>query len=431
MLRNLIRGGDCFLPLFVVSFVLKVAYSYLYYDFTRVYTAEMAHATFSICRGDGIADIFASGSGPSAHVAPLYPYYLAGLSLLFGEGLRWILVCQLSSLAAASASIALLPGLARICRSPLWVGYVAAGFLALSPFGVIYEKDGNWETSFSALGLVLAFRILARLEQAGRSLLLVSIAAGALSGLLALLSTAVAPAILGCALACGAARRAGLLRTGLAFGLSVLTCALVISPWCYRNYCVLGGLVPVRSNFGLELYIGNHSGADGYTYGARDSDWKSSIGDWHPILSSEELNRYKELGELAYMRERGALAESWIRQNPSAFAHLTWLRFQYYWFPPPRPGIPVKRSLWFGLLSAGAFSGAFYLVWVRHPFRWHFLSLLLGPSLAYMVTHIDLRYRYPTLWVSAFLTAYVLGATAIRAVRMGRQARADTPPAAL
>ena len=34
----------------------------------------------------------------------------------------------------------------------------------------------------------------------------------------------------------------------------------VVAPWIFRNYVVLGGFVPTRSNLGLELYVGNHDG---------------------------------------------------------------------------------------------------------------------------------------------------------------------------
>jgi hypothetical protein len=412
MVRKWMRAGDYFLPLFFVSLALKIVYAYLYYTLNTGFNGEIANAALSIYRGNGIADIFEPGSGPSAHVAPVYAYYLAGLLWLFGNGPAWSLASQLGSLVAASASVALLPALARASRMPVGVGIGAAVFLALSPFAASYEKYAQWESAFAALGLLLCFGALARLEQTDRSVWLKAAAAGGLSGLLALLSPAMAPGILGCAFASGIARGASLLRSGLAFGVALLSCALVVAPWSYRNYCVLGGLVPVRSNFGLELYVGNHAGANGFTYSTTEPATKDNFNEWHPAVSRKELDRYEEAGELAYVRERGGMAFSWIRQNPDAFLRLTLRRFQIYWFPLAGTGTPAARALWFALLGIGSFCGAIYLVRVRHPLRWHYWSVLFGPSLVYMVAHVDLRYRYPTVWVSALLTVYVAAAVA-------------------
>ena len=38
----------------------------------------------------------------------------------------------------------------------------------------------------------------------------------------------------------------------------MLTCVLGIVPWTARNYAAFGQLVPVKSNFGLEFWLGNN-----------------------------------------------------------------------------------------------------------------------------------------------------------------------------
>ena len=37
--------------------------------------------------------------------------------------------------------------------------------------------------------------------------------------------------------------------------------ALVLAPWTIRNYLLLGGLVPLTTNVGVNLYIGNNPNA--------------------------------------------------------------------------------------------------------------------------------------------------------------------------
>src|SRR5262249_8486901 len=36
--------------------------------------------------------------------------------------------------------------------------------------------------------------------------------------------------------------------------------------------------------------------------------------------------------------------------------------------------------------------------------RWHYSAALIAPSLSYLITHVDLRYRYPTVPLGAFVS---------------------------
>src|SRR5262249_59095274 len=127
---------------------------------------------------------------------------------------------------------------------------------------------------------------------------------GLLIGLAALLSPALVPAA-GLLFLVGLAalrdRRRDVLRAG--FVLAGVA-AVVITPWVVRNYRVLGGFVPLRSNFGLELALGNHAEANGKTFAVGWEDPRDPARRLQPFLNRDECTRLREQGELVYMQEK-------------------------------------------------------------------------------------------------------------------------------
>jgi len=56
--------------------------------------------------------------------------------------------------------------------------------------------------------------------------------------------------------------------------------SLVLIPWTARNYAAFGRLVPIKDNFGLELWLGNNP------------DVKRSItSDHHPVGNPPEMQK--------------------------------------------------------------------------------------------------------------------------------------------
>lgn len=56
------------------------------------------------------------------------------------------------------------------------------------------------------------------------------------------------------------ANRANYLKLGLVVNVAMI---LVIAPWTIRNYVVLGHFIPISTNKGVNLYLGNNPDADG------------------------------------------------------------------------------------------------------------------------------------------------------------------------
>jgi hypothetical protein len=250
----------------------------------------------------------------------------------------------------------------------------------------------------------------------GRVILLV----GGFLGLVALLSPALLPT--GALMIAGEFASQPGDRRRVAIGSLVmgLIAGLVIAPWVVRNYYALGGFVPLRSNFGLELAIGNNSLADGITFGT-----KNRVARLHPFNNPEERARLQSMGELAYMRDKQHVALRWIADHPAEALRLTMLRFRLYWFPTTDlwyPGGAPSRGLKatiigsaglkatiIGLISAAALLHLAYLAVARHDRAWLLTAAVVGPSLIYMVTHVSLRYRYLTFGLCTLLAFDFLG----------------------
>ncbi|HKB40746.1 MAG TPA: hypothetical protein VKD72_30250, partial [Gemmataceae bacterium] len=311
-------------------------------------------------------------------------------------------------------------------------GVVASVVLALYPFHVFIETYGRQETVYGVLLSMFLFLTWLRLRETGwqsrRDVLLFAF----LTGLAALTSPQLI-LLTGLALLFDFATRAGQrLRVFQAGVVVALVGAVMIAPWVYRNYVALGGFVPLRDNFGLELFIGNNPESDGHTYTIPYAHPEDRYAWPHPFNHPGERQRVHDLGELAYMREKGDMAREWIREHPSQFAGLTLRRVGLYWFPPvstwnPKLAAKWPRSLAAWVLSAACLCGLFLVFRHRHPNRWPLLIVLLAPSLVYLVTHVNVRYRYSTVWTMALLAGYAATCLAERLRRRGD----SLPPARL
>src|SRR5262249_10867144 len=143
-------------------------------------------------------------------------------------------------------------------------GVCAAFVLIVLPLHWRSDTIGIWEAPFAALLFALLVLMISGLVHGRSKPVTDGVKIRTLLGVAGLLSPPVF-------LRGGAApvaplitvpeRRPWLLRTmSVTCGVTAL---LLMLPWTGRNAFVLGGFIPFRSNFGLELCIGNCDGADG------------------------------------------------------------------------------------------------------------------------------------------------------------------------
>ena len=101
---------------------------------------------------------------------------------------------------------------------------------------------------------------------------------------------------------------------------AALAAVAVMTPWFVRDYETFHQFIPIRSGFGLELYIGNS---------AESLHWVDR--SLHPNHSDAELAEYAQRGELAYMAHKAQQAKQYIRSHPAQYVFRVLRRVVYIW----------------------------------------------------------------------------------------------------
>jgi len=115
------------------------------------------------------------------------------------------------------------------------------------------------------------------------------------------------------------ARKAGIpWAKPAAAALLVFTIGLV--PWTIRNYRVLTSSSSLRSNFGLELWLGNNP-----------TVIKTISHLAHPNDNPVEGEKYKRMGEIAYMADKQDEALMFMSTHPQQTLEFMFYRFEEIW----------------------------------------------------------------------------------------------------
>ena len=194
--------------------------------------------------------------GAYFHSSPLYPFVLAGLMRVFAGSLAAVRLVQA---VVGTASVFLIAMLARATlgrRAAVATAYLAALYV---PF-IFFESEILEITLVIALVAAMLLVLARRTASAGP---VSACAAGVLLGLASLGKPNLllfAPVGSALVFAGGGGARARRLVPAAAF---FLAAGLTILPATIHNYRASGDLIPVSSNGGINLYIGNHPGAPG------------------------------------------------------------------------------------------------------------------------------------------------------------------------
>jgi 4-amino-4-deoxy-L-arabinose transferase-like glycosyltransferase len=358
---------------------------------------EAGRIARALVTGRGYADPFMSPSGATAWCPPIYPLLLAGVFKVFGvySALSAWVILSINSVFSALTAVAVYEIANRTFgRSvALWSGWI----WALYPAAMQYAVRWVWEMSITAFLLSAVLVVALRLRGVGESeppidrqkTVLWSFF-GVLWGLIALLN----PSLLLFLPACGLWILWGD-RHSLAPGfaratLAALLCAGCIAPWVGRNWIVFHTFIPMRPNFGAELYASSLESNNGFP--------------WGPALAiysaTPDQQRYRAIGEIAFCRERGEMAKAIFRAHPGRFAQYTRKRIYFFWIGVPHPIekdllTEVFRELNYSFLSLSGLFGLALAVWRRKPAAALYASaFLLLPMVYYFVT-VQARFRSP------------------------------------
>ncbi len=327
MARILKSPARAFIAIFVLAFAIRggvLVSGLLPRDYFRP-SGEIGKVAVSLARSGEFADPYLIPTGSTAHPTPVYAGLLGLIYTLFGVTLTAAYVRALIAITAFSALYAMLPWLSS--RLGLGAGAgVLGGFAgALMPQQGIAEVIGGSDQPLP--GIVLGMLAVAFLHRwttrqplAGSSFLL-----GIGCGAAVHLSPALLCVVLGWMGFELAWQRRPRTVACVALG-AILACV----PWAWRNYAAFHEFLFIRGNFGLELRIANHPGADPDidVMVAREKPFR------HPSASLEEATLVRDLGEAEYMRRARQEALQWIWSHPGECLRLTFLRALYFWFGP-------------------------------------------------------------------------------------------------
>jgi hypothetical protein len=219
-------------------------------------------------------------------------------------------------------------------------------------------------------------------------------------------------------------------RSWLKFSSAVLLVfAVAMVPWTIRNYRVFGKFIVLRSNFGLELWLGNNPGVP--------DTWTPWL---HPNDSIEEAQKYKRMGEIAFMEEKEREGVAFIRTHPGDTLNFMFRRFINTWLaitdsPADNwASSPLNLRAFIVMnffLAVFTLLGALFARRAKPVDAIPYLMVLLFFPLIFYLTHSSLRYRFPMDPIMMVLASYgVAYPITIWKERMARQRESVTsaPP---
>ncbi|HMB70136.1 MAG TPA: tetratricopeptide repeat protein, partial [bacterium] len=226
----------------------------------------------------------------------------------------------------------------RLGRALLGVpgGLVLAAFAATSWTAIYFEGELQAPVLFQT-GAWAALLLLQSSHRRRSAPL--ALAAGIALGLTALVrANAVAFAPVAAAWLLVAGRALPSKRSAVRAVAVIVGAGLAVAPVTWRNWSVSGELVPISVNGAVNLYIGNHEGADGVSASIPDLARLTGHAGWswfrygHLIEGlSEQVGRELSHGDAS--REFTRRAWSWIRSHPADFLGLTARRAALFWGP--------------------------------------------------------------------------------------------------
>jgi 4-amino-4-deoxy-L-arabinose transferase-like glycosyltransferase len=388
-------GIRFFLMVYFQSYIIRDDWAFGY---------EAGRIAKSIAVGDGFSSPFRDPTGPTVWLVPAYPLLLASIFTLFGvyTAHAAIVALVINCLTSALSCVPIFfIGKKLFNRT---VGYIAAATFAIYPPSIWHAINTIWDTTIFVflVSILMAwlFSLPETLNFKNASYF------GLFMGLVALMNAVILIFYPFVILWLYFKSRRRVREKVLCLGTTCLLTAIVLSPWLLRNYWVFGRLM-LRSNFGLELKLGNNAFTGKSLDMPReervslDQAWKLQ----HPSNAESEFRRYSEMGEIDYMQQCYDEASTFIRENPWTFARLTFKRFSNFWLSDLGVSNP-----WKGNLKVSGRITLFKVVCYLVPLPFMLLGILfavrrrrmVAPLLAFLVlipavyyiTHVSQRYRF-------------------------------------
>ncbi len=410
-------------PTFIVLFAFAVRMAALAYSWHTTpipvrsllpYGYELGNVARSIASGNGFSSPLPSvNTGPTIWFTPIYPYLVAGIFKIWGiyADSSKLVILTLNCAFAALTVIPIFGSAEKTFGKGVAVG--ASWAWVFLPTAIYFPIVKVWDTALAALLMALIFR--ATLAMRDARTVLPWAGYGALWAIGVLVNPSMLslfPFLVGWVL--WQSRASGLWPKFAAATLLVFALGLV--PWTVRNYLVFGKVIVLRSNFGLELWLGNNPNV------------ADTMASWmHPYDDKDEALKFKSMGEIAYMAEKQHDAFVFMRTHPADTLNFMFRRFVENWLAISDTALDFWSSapLYFKvffilnvLLSLSTFAGVMFAYRTRHPQAFLYAMVPLIFPLVFYLTHASLRYRFPMDPIMMVLSAY--GVSSVISLVRGR-----------
>jgi dolichyl-phosphate-mannose-protein mannosyltransferase len=397
-----IKSRLFWVALIIRLFYITLAHTYrirLFQDHFQ-FGWEVGRIARAVATGYGYSDPFTGHTGPTAWSPPLFTLLLAGVFKVFGvytAASAWVIFAIDSVFSAATATMVY--EIARRCypaqrNVALWSGWLWALYPAAMQYAVHWVWDMTLTTFLFSWILVIALRVrgIGEPPNAQHSTTARWAAFGLLWGLICLSNSTLVLFLPVCGIwmLLGPAKQR---KLAPALGQAVLAGIIFIAcmtPWVWRNWTVMHAFIVTRGNLGAEMYQSVLPEHDGFPWGTTVSY----------VDSTPDYQHYKNLGEVAYVKEKGDLANAYIRTHRRWFAQLFVKRIYFYWVGVPHPieksiFIEAVRELNYSFLSFSGLLGLALSIRRRIPGVWLFAwAFVLLPAPYYLIT-VQARFRHP------------------------------------
>ena len=369
------------LGIFGLALAVRLLVLFQLSNFQSVTGYENEEIALNLIAGRGYSMAFFGPLGPTAHQYPLYTFFLAAHFFLFGKNYLFV---ELSQALIGSFSCVLLVYLGRVLFDRR-TGTVAGWLCALYPLYVYWTVRGQALTLevFILVGLhLLVLRAIRQDRIRDWALAGLVLGIGTLSKTIYLI---LGPAFLLWAWLYARPALPRLARNALVF---LVVAGAAIAPWTIRNALTLHALIPVTTNGGFNLWVGNNPDATGSMFSRDHLGMREKLS---PEVRAE-LAANDDVGkERIFYRE----ARAFIREHPGRFLALIPAKLSaLWWFDPYMASdFPLVREVVYILLLIPALGGM-----VASRRRWRELSIFyliyLSLSAAYSVYYGGARFRY-------------------------------------
>ncbi len=419
--------------LFWVAFLIRLLYMTLAHTYRiRLGTDhfqfgwEAGRIAKSLATSYGYGNPFAIESlghtGPTAWLPPMYPLLIAAVFKVFGvytAASAWVLLA-INCVFSATTALATWEIAARCFnrRVAVWSGWL----WALHPAAMQYATRWLWEMSISTAlftwVIVLALRMRGVGSASDDGSAVVSEASslqtkrwllfGLMWGVIALSTSTLALFLPACGLwvLIGTWKRPHALRDAVLAGLVFVAC---LTPWMLRNWMVFHAFIPIRGNLGVEAFLGNGPGSNGFVMTFD-----------HPNFAIDQLRQYAVMGEVRYAAMRGAMAQNYIHAHRGHFLAISLKRAYFFWIGTPSDApwaLEIPRMLSYSFISLAGLMGLALALKHRIVGSGLFLwAMLLVPIPYYMVMALP-RFRHPLEPLLTVLGVYLFQSAILRSHR--------------